>query len=118
MLALVLKASLPVGYMVRTGAAQPYVVLCTSSAAAPTLDTSSLENLLQGSAREHRDQTKPDGVCGFGALTSAALLQPSTAMLHAPLAFDQAPALSPQRARPATSHTGPPLPARGPPVFV
>lgn len=116
-LALVLKAALPAGYMVRTDASQPFVVLCTS-ANAPALDVSFLEDLVQQGDHDHRDQTKPDGACGFAALTSAALLQPTAATLETPVLVAQAPLLLPYRARPATSPTGPPLPARGPPILV
>lgn len=110
LVAFLLKAAIPAGYMLaQEGPAT--VVLCTAGGAV----TVALDQPTQ------HDDGAPEAAksdhCAFAGLTAPALAAPDVS-IAAPVARYVAVAAPPRVAHAAISQTGPPLPARGPPTFI
>jgi hypothetical protein len=107
LLAFALKGFVPAGYMVSANAGAPMVVLCTAQGAmAVALDEDGAP-----------PQKQQDQHCAF-AMAAPAAQAPTHIALAAPRAFAIAFASTPSPESIHADHTGPPLPARGPPSFI
>ncbi len=105
LLAFALKGLVPMGYMLSADAGAPMVVLCTAQGAV----TVALDD--EGAP----PPVAKDQSCAF-AMAAPAALAPTPISFAAPLsAAIEAPATPSAEAMHA-DHTGPPLPARGPPL--
>lgn len=102
--ALVFKAMLPPGFMLETGAGGVEITLCNGGSA--LLDLSG-DGAPSGDVSQH---------CPFAFAATPALNAPPAATLIAPV-FASLTISAPVRAAIGVhEHTGPPLPARGPPI--
>jgi len=110
LVAFMLKAAIPAGYMLaQEGPAT--VVLCTvNGAVTVTLDQPAGDHDPDAPAAKSEH-------CAFAGLAAAALAAPE-ASIAAPLTQAVYAAATPRAAHAAISQTGPPLPARGPPTLV
>lgn len=107
LLAFALKGFVPAGYMVSANAGAPMVVLCTAQGAM-------MVALDDEDAPEPQQQTHP---CAF-AMAAPAAPAPEQIALAAPLSIEIAFTATPSPEAIHADHTGPPLPARGPPSFI
>ncbi len=119
LLALVLKAAIPAGFMLAKDAHNRIaIVLCTGHGSVEaTLDLTTGEITQNGAPGENKgeiEKAKADSPCAF-----AAIAQADTALdgfvLAAPYAQANFVSRTPHEERPSIAPTGPPLPARGPP---
>ncbi len=106
--AFALKAMLPAGYMVAARADGLVVELCGTLGA---------ERADHDDRKSQHDQRQSDAHCVFATLSAPALTADAIA-LPAPRGAHATFVATPYRAAPAAPHTGPPLPARGPPILV
>lgn len=114
LVAVVFRAAVPAGYMLASDApGEIAVMLCADRGA-----EMGVLDLATGEVRErgHQgDNTQASDHCPF-AVAAMAAPPPQGPALAAPR-FDAIASLRTARAeRPAVTHTGPPLPARGPPL--
>lgn len=120
LLALLVQALVPAGYMLTSGAERRLTVeLCAGMAGqALTFDLNSGEWRPLSSEDTAPKAPTADDPCAFAGLTASLLTPPAGSFVAAPiLASLSAPRSTPRAQRPASSITGPPLPARGPPMF-
>jgi len=108
LVAFLLKAAIPAGYMLASDGPAT-VVLCTANGAVTVM-------LDQPAHNEPAPAAKSDH-CAFAGLTAPALAAPDVS-IAAPAARVVFAAATPRGTHAAISQTGPPLPARGPPAFV
>lgn len=107
--AFALKALVPAGYMVAPGGT---IELCGSMGAKTVVLNS--DGSVRGDAPSQQDEAQFDSSCVFVALATPAL-PAADITLEAPRIAYAAFTATPLAALPAAPHTGPPLPARGPP---
>lgn len=110
--AFALKAFVPAGYMV---AESGQIELC-GSMGARTITLHADGTVTPSDQPDPQEEAQSDWSCVFGALAAPALPAAEIA-LAAPRGAYTSSVPAPLAAQPAAPHTGPPLPARGPPSY-
>ena len=121
LIALAIKVAVPAGFMVGTDAHnQLAITLCSGHGSAEaTLDLTTgqiIEHGLEDKTPKIDDKSKHSQICPFASAAGMATA-PSLASLAAPFTVALDVDTRPLWLRPQLSPTGPPLPARGPPLF-
>ena len=120
-LALVLKVAVPAGFMLGPDSHnQIAITLCSGHGSAQAvLDLTTGQIIEHGledkTPRTDNDKSKHSQVCPFAA-GAGVVATPSVISLAAPFAIYVRADSRPIRLRPQLTPTGPPLPARGPPL--
>jgi hypothetical protein len=111
-LALVIKALVPAGYMLSDKAHVLTIAICADASGGPLT-----QQIVVPSDGKSADHAKAEGTCAWGVLAMAALGGADVLLLALALAFVLALGLMPTRPAPPSrgSYLRPPL--RGPPAF-